>query len=576
MAERSTPSFAPQEECLEDQPANSWSTPLRNAAKYLAQIAQRPENKHGVIAANQYHVYIVSSLTNGWSVSSGKPLLPSLLYGSSLKPGVEDYLVTHLPSHLIKAKALASAADILLDPTFISNRVRSMSPINATRQHVADLTELRRSLSKSSSKKKGSATKSTLKSRSLDPEDNDNDAALADYEAVEDTSRLDVGSVLRDACKHMIDEVYKVDSMKVNSSASLNMAIALSTLGEGLLKCRQPRDAMLRLEEAVGMYRSLLGPFHIDVARALGCVAKALVKLGEFRVAALKFDEAARIYEACNSIEHFDALSNSQSMAALLADLGEYAKAEARYESVIRIRRSLYGNMNPSVARTLNDYAVVLAKHGKINEAISQYKEARAAFEGAAASKTTFAFVEAGGEYGFIYDASLIDMNIASIKVKGGDFEGAITSYLEGIEKMRQLDKCTQLESSYDGRSRHIIASMAKIGSLKIKLGDRAGALAAFEQVLKECEAFDDTSAATKTEAAKAHVKCATLRRSMLAEDKRNHEMSMNHLREALKLYTQLYGSSHRDTHALATSLKQWEQESVAAELRLFDRVNKR
>ena len=207
---------------------------------------------------------------------------------------------------------------------------------------------------------------------------------------------------------------------------------------------------------------------RIDVARALGCVAKALVKLGEFRVAALKFDEAARIYEACNSIEHFDVLSNSQSMAALLADLGEYAKAEARYESVIRIRRSLYGNMNPSVARTLNDYAVVLAKHGKINEAISQYKEARAAFEGAAASKTTFAFVEAGGEYGFIYDASLIDMNIASIKVKGGDFEGAITSYLEGIEKMRQLDKCTQLESSYDGRSRHIIASMAKIGSLKI------------------------------------------------------------------------------------------------------------
>ena len=81
---------------------------------------------------------------------------------------------------------------------------------------------------------------------------------------------------------------------------------------------------------------------------------------------------------------------------------------------------------------------------------------------GAAASKTTFAFVEAGGEYGFIYDAALIDMNIASIKVKGGDVEGATISYSKGIEKMRQRDKCAQMESSVDGRSRHIISSWEK------------------------------------------------------------------------------------------------------------------
>lgn len=583
MSERNTPSFAPPDECPEEQLGSNWSTPLRTAAKYLVQIAQRLDHKNASMAVNQFHVFIVASLTGGWTVNSGKPLISSIQYGASLKPGVEEYLVSYLPSHLIKAKALASVANVLLDPIFIAHRVESMSPIDATRQHVADLVEFRRSLSKSSSKKKAansSAAKNSQETRSPDASDADKEYNIAssENEAIEDTSRLDVGSVLRDACKHMLDEVYKVDSRKFTSvsSASLNMAICLSTLGEGLLKCRQPRDAMLRLEEAVGLYRGLLGPYHIDVARALGCVAKALVKLGEFRVAVLKFGEAARIYEACNATEHFDALSNSQSMAALLADLGDYSKAEARYESVIRIRRSLYGNMNPSVARTLNDYAVVLAKHGKINEAIMQYQEARAAFEGAASSKTTFAFVEAGGEYGFIYDAALIDMNIASIKVKGGDLEGAIISYLEGIEKMRQLDKCTQMESSFDGRSKHIIASMAKIGSLKIKLGDRLGALSAFEQVLKECETFDTTSNATKTEAAKAHVKCATLRRSMMSEDRRNHEISMKHLREALKLYTQLYGSAHRDTHALSSSLKQWEQEGVAAELRLLDRGVKR
>jgi len=117
---------------------------------------------------------------------------------------------------------------------------------------------------------------------------------------------------------------------------------------------------------------------------------------------------------------------------------------------------------------------------------------------------------------------------------------------------------------------------MGKIGSLKFKLGDRLGALAAFEQVLKECESSDATSTASKAEASKAHIKCATICRSLLNEGKSNQEASLNHLREALKLYTQLYGSTHRDTQALTTSLKQWEQEGVMAELLLLDSGSKR
>ena len=45
------------------------------------------------------------------------------------------------------------------------------------------------------------------------------------------------------------------------------MAMCLAAVGDGLLKSRQPRDAMLRLEEAVGIYRGLLGPYHVNVSR---------------------------------------------------------------------------------------------------------------------------------------------------------------------------------------------------------------------------------------------------------------------------------------------------------------------
>ena len=61
-------------------------------------------------------------------------------------------------------------------------------------------------------------------------------------------------------------------------SDSLGMATCLATLGEAVLKSRQPRDAIMRLEEAVSIDRGLLGPYHVH---ALLSVAKALTKLGE-------------------------------------------------------------------------------------------------------------------------------------------------------------------------------------------------------------------------------------------------------------------------------------------------------
>jgi tetratricopeptide (TPR) repeat protein len=616
MAQRDTPSFAPPEDVdhafgetstssASQNAANLAHTPLRNVGKYLVQLAQRMDSPNVSMALSQFHELAVASLTGGWTVRTNRqtPIVPLLNDRAGFEFGVEEYLVAYFPSHLIKAKALVSAGDVLVDTTFIKRRIKAMGPIDGTRQHVNDLVELRRALSKSSSASK----KGRTPDRSGAAGENSNDASteVDSNAAAEDTSKMDISMIMRDSTRRMIDEVYAVDNndgqtsdddndninsngngnaranavQAASSNASLNMAICLSTLGEGLLKCRQPRDAMLRLEEAVGMYRSLLGPYHMDVARSLGCVAKALVKLSESRVAVLKFGEAARIYEACDSTHHFDALSNSQSMAALLADLGDYTKAEARYEYVIGIRRSLHGNMNPSVARTLNDYAVVLAKHGKISDAIVQYQEARDAFEGAAASRTTFAFVEAGGEYGFIYDAALIDMNIASIKAKSADVEGAISSYDEGIQKMRQLDKCARMESSVDGRSKHIIASMGKIGSLKLKLNDKQGALKAYELVLKECGVNADLTSstlstsptATKTEVAKAHIKCATIRRALMQEDGyamrlTHHNKSLEHLKAAFKLYTQLNGLAHRDTQAVAQSLRQWQHEGAGLE----------
>ena len=64
---------------------------------------------------------------------------------------------------------------------------------------------------------------------------------------------------------------------------------------------------------------------------------------------------------------------------------------------------------------------------------------------------------------------------------------------------------------------------------------------------------------ASQIEKAKAHIKCATIYRQ--DEARSSHGKSVNHLREALSGYKTLFGPNHKDTLAIASSLRQWVAE---------------
>ena len=95
------------------------------------------------------------------------------------------------------------------------------------------------------------------------------------------------------------------------------------------------------------------------------------------------------------------------------------------------------------------------------------------------------------------------------------------------------------------------------LGSIKLKVGDNDGALEAYMTLLQEVK--EDSPAASQTEKAKAHIKCATIYRQQDNTD--SHVQSIAHLREALTMYTAIYGPEHKDTAAIASSLRQWLSE---------------
>ncbi|MGK3744085.1 MAG: tetratricopeptide (TPR) repeat protein, partial [Bacillariaceae sp.] len=295
------------------------------------------------------------------------------------------------------------------------------------------------------------------------------------------------------------------------------------------------------------------------VADSLQTAAKALVKLGETRIALLKFAEAARIYEACNATLHYNSIANAQSLASLLVDLGDMEKAQSMFEEVITMRKTVYGEHCVPVAKTINAYAILLAKHGRMNAALQNYEAAKGTYM----AVPTPLIRDPEFDIKCKYDVTLINLNIASIRSKKGDLQEAITCYEEGVDGLRQYETALvelqkdPLRPSDTGKNtahKHLVAALGRIGSLKLKIGDNTGALGAYTSLLDQVKV--DSPSASQTEKAKAHIKCATIYRQQNGPN--SHELSVSHLRQALEMYTSIFGPDHKDTAAISSSLRQW------------------
>jgi len=535
-----------------------WGSQLKFLLKAPSvENGEEEETEDGVTSEAANELIIVSLLAAGdrgaldqesvvEALNTSQVSIQELVGGVKL----EEYTMSFLPDHLMHARAFSNAAELLACHPFIRRRVFALGIMEATSKEVSDMLELRRVVGKyvaATDNRRGHALAKQAAGKEGKATEVDVESAIT----------FDIDAVACDGSRLLIDEIYRVTN-SMGSSDSLGMATCLAAVGEGLLKCRQPRDAMLRLEEAVSLYRGILGPFHVYVAHALHQVAKALVKLGETRVALLKFAEAARIYEACNATLHYDSIQNAQSLASLLVDIGDMDKAESMFEEVIAMKMSVYGEHSVPVAKTINSYAILLAKHGRMNQAMGNYEAARATYERAPAP----IIYDAEFEIKCSYDVTLITLNIASIWSKKGDLQRALECYEEGVVGLRKYDEAMlDLHEGQDapdaGKSsshKHMVAALGRIGSIKLKLGDEDGALDAYLRLLEEVT--DDSPLASHTEKAKAHIKCATIFRQKDISDSR--AKSVEHLREAFRMYKAIFGPNHKDTVAIKTSLDQW------------------
>ena len=157
-------------------------------------------------------------------------------------------------------------------------------------------------------------------------------------------------------------------------------------------------------------------------------------------------------------------------------------KAQSMFEEVISMRKTVYGVYSVPVAKTINAYAILLAKHGRMNLALQNYEAAKNTYE----SVPTQLVRDPEFEIKCKYDVTLINLNIASIRSKKGDLQEAIACYEDGVLGLRQYEAAlAELQkdpyiSPYTGKNnahKNLIAALGRIGSLKLKIGHNKGAL---------------------------------------------------------------------------------------------------
>ena len=70
-------------------------------------------------------------------------------------------------------------------------------------------------------------------------------------------------------------------------------------------------------------------------------------------------------------------------MANLFVASGDFQAATALYENIIsrKQRQSVHDEFSVATAKTVNDCAVILAKNGRMDDALARYEKARAMFE---------------------------------------------------------------------------------------------------------------------------------------------------------------------------------------------------
>jgi len=156
-----------------------------------------------------------------------------------------------------------------------------------------------------------------------------------------------------------------------------NTAASLAHLGFFYRNQRKYELAEPLYQRALTIDKRLLGPEHPDTATSLNNLALLYKNQGKYELAEPLYQRALAIRERVLGPEHPDTALSLHWLAFSYSRKGEYEQTEALYLRTLKIYEKTLPPDHPNIARVLDNYASLLRKMNRIEEASKFEKRAR-------------------------------------------------------------------------------------------------------------------------------------------------------------------------------------------------------
>ena len=159
------------------------------------------------------------------------------------------------------------------------------------------------------------------------------------------------------------------------------VATGLNNLAELYRTQGQYTKAEPLYQRAVGIWEKALGPEHPNLATSLSNLAVLYVAQGQYAKAEPLHQRALGIREKALRPEHPDVARSLNKLAELYRAQGQYGKAEPLYQRALRILEAALPSDHPDLAQTMANYAALLGRLDRDDEAKAWKAKADAARE---------------------------------------------------------------------------------------------------------------------------------------------------------------------------------------------------
>jgi eukaryotic-like serine/threonine-protein kinase len=166
-------------------------------------------------------------------------------------------------------------------------------------------------------------------------------------------------------------------SRKGDQSSSTETADILVQYAQFELNAKSdPSHSRKLFEEALGIYRSILGGQHLSVAVTLSGLAAAATWMDDFAAAERYERQAIEIFRATVSRNYPDHAVALATLGYILTERGEYAEAEQLLKEALEIERSVFGEHNVRVAQAEAHLGDLYERRDNISKAIEATQSA--------------------------------------------------------------------------------------------------------------------------------------------------------------------------------------------------------